>query len=82
MDSQGSYVSKNLYVKMKESEPLGGGGACPAHDPPMCYVQLCKILLALGFFLMLDHISRYTLILRNQKKKRKKKKIKCQENLA
>ena len=30
MDSQGSYVSKILYVKTKESGPLvgGGGGAC------------------------------------------------------
>ena len=25
VDSQGSYVSKSLYVKMKESGPLGGG---------------------------------------------------------
>ena len=24
MDSRGSYVSKILYVEMKESEPLGG----------------------------------------------------------
>ena len=24
-NSQGSYVSKNLYVKMKESGPVGGG---------------------------------------------------------
>ena len=26
-NSQGSYVSKNLYVKTKESGPVGGGGA-------------------------------------------------------
>ena len=36
VDPQGSYVSKILHVKMKESGPVGGGapGACPL-DPPM-----------------------------------------------
>ena len=31
MDSQGGYVSKLLYVEMKESGPLGG--ACTRHAP-------------------------------------------------
>ena len=26
VDSRGGYISKILYVKMKESGPLGGGG--------------------------------------------------------
>ena len=30
--SRGGYVSKTLYVKMKESGPLGGG-ACAGHLP-------------------------------------------------
>ena len=29
MDSQGGYDSKILYVKTKESGPLGGGGRAP-----------------------------------------------------
>ena len=36
VDSQGSYISKILYVKMKELGPLGG--VCAGHtplDPPM-----------------------------------------------
>ena len=40
VDSQGSYVSKILYVKTKELGPLGGGhapGAPPPLDPPMLY---------------------------------------------
>ena len=32
MDSRGGYVSKILYVKTKESGPLGGG-ACAGHPP-------------------------------------------------
>ena len=37
VDSRGGYVSKILYVKMKESEPLGGGvrRASANVDPPM-----------------------------------------------
>ena len=38
MDSQGGYVLKILYVKTKESGPLGGGGVRQASanvDPPM-----------------------------------------------
>ena len=31
VDSRGGYVSKILYVKMKESGPLGG--ACAGHAP-------------------------------------------------
>ena len=34
MDSRGGYVSKILYVKMKESGPLGGR-ACVGHGPPL-----------------------------------------------
>ena len=40
VDSRGSYVSKILYVKMKELGPLGG--ACTRRaplDPPTCH---CK----------------------------------------
>ena len=33
VDSRGSYVSKILYVKTKESGPLGGGGTCAGHAP-------------------------------------------------
>ena len=36
VDSWGGSVSKILYVKMKESGPLGGvRRACPSLDPPM-----------------------------------------------
>ena len=37
VDSRGGYVSKILYVKIKESGPLGGGGVPRAHplDLPM-----------------------------------------------
>ena len=36
MDSRGSYISKMLYVKTKESGPLGGRAAgTPPLDPPM-----------------------------------------------
>ena len=40
VDSQGSYVSKILYVKMKELGPLGGAraGHTPL-DPPMLHVN-------------------------------------------
>ena len=31
LDSRGNYVSKILYVEMKESGPLGGG--CAGHAP-------------------------------------------------
>ena len=40
VDFQDGYVSKILYVKMKESGPLGGGGRAPGTpplDPPMMY---------------------------------------------
>ena len=33
-NSRGSYVSKSLYVKTKESGPLGGAAGAPL-DPPM-----------------------------------------------
>ena len=36
VDSRGSYVSKILYVKTKESGPLGGRApGTPPLDPPM-----------------------------------------------
>ena len=39
VDSRGSYVSKILYVKMKELGPLGGARAGRAPlDPPMVNV--------------------------------------------
>ena len=40
VDSQGSYISKILYVKTKEFGPLGG--ACARHaplDPPMLVAE-------------------------------------------
>ena len=36
VDPRGGYVSKILHVKMKESGPVGGGGAPPL-DPPMTW---------------------------------------------
>ena len=36
MDSRGGYVSQILYVKMKESGPLGGRG--PGMPPRSAYV--------------------------------------------
>ena len=41
VDSRGGYVSKNLYVKTKESGPLGGRApGTPPQDPPMISVIL------------------------------------------
>ena len=43
VDSRGSYVSKILYVKMKELGPLGGARAGRAPlDPPMTTFGLCS----------------------------------------
>ena len=41
MDPQGSYVSKLLHVKTKESGPVGEGGVRRARplDPPMMYYK-------------------------------------------
>ena len=39
MDSQGSYVSKILYVKMKELGPLGGTCQVRPLDLPMQYID-------------------------------------------
>ena len=39
MDSRGSYVSKILYVKMKESGPLGGHA--PGMPPRSTNVMVC-----------------------------------------
>ena len=38
VDSRGSYVSKILYVKMKESGPLGGVRHARPLDPPMLLI--------------------------------------------
>ena len=35
MDSRGGYISKIMYVKMKESGPLGGVRRARPPDPPM-----------------------------------------------
>ena len=40
-DYRGSYISKNLYVKMKECGPSGGGGAPP--DPPMLVILTISV---------------------------------------
>ena len=39
VDSQGGYVSKILYVKMKELGPLGGARQARPLDPPMQNVK-------------------------------------------
>ena len=40
MDSRGSYISKILYVKMKESGPVGGvHWACPLDLPMECVLH-------------------------------------------
>ena len=41
VDSRGGYISKNLYVKTKESGPLGGGvrRARPCRSADVTYVQ-------------------------------------------
>ena len=36
LDSRGSYISKILYVKTKESGPLVGYAPGTPLDPPMC----------------------------------------------
>ena len=45
MDSRGGYVSKILYVKTKESGPLGGGvrRASANVDPPMVWMELIHL---------------------------------------
>ena len=48
VDPRGGYVSKILHVKMKESGPVGGGGAPgapPPLDPPMIFNEtlLCCV---------------------------------------
>ena len=42
MDSQGGYILEILYVKMKESGPLGG--ACAGHAP-LNLPMLVKVML-------------------------------------
>ena len=37
VDFPGGYVSKILYVKTKESGPLGGVRRARPLDPPMCF---------------------------------------------
>ena len=43
-DSQGSSVLKILYVEMKESGPLGGGGHAPGTHPKFANV-LCVLII-------------------------------------
>ena len=44
VNSRGGYVSKILYVKMKESGPLvGGGGAAPGTPPRPANVLTCSL---------------------------------------
>ena len=53
MDSRGSYVLEILYLKMKESGPLGGGvrRVSANVDPPMhCYEINNQVLLKKLFF--------------------------------
>ena len=40
VDSRGGYVSKILYVKMKELGPLGGRAPGAPLDPPMKYIHI------------------------------------------
>ena len=42
VDSRGSYVSKILYVEMKESGPLGEGARAPGTPPRSANVQCTK----------------------------------------
>ena len=46
VDSRGGYVSKILYVKMKELGPLGGACArrAPPLDPPMDSIQIQSVV--------------------------------------
>ena len=71
MDSQGGHISKILYVKTKESGPLGGGGvrqACPPLDPPMLsdnfhifvsyiYFILISLTDKILFLLLFQHVK-------------------------
>ena len=45
VDPRGSYVSKILHVKTKESGPIGGGArrVRPPLDPPMHKLKNCGI---------------------------------------
>ena len=55
VDSRSGYVSEILYVKMKESGPVGGGaraGRAPL-DPPMVKLHHSHQALALVLALML-----------------------------
>ena len=60
MDSRGGYISKILYVKMKESGSLGGRAmGTPPLDPPMVqvWVQTVTFLFTLIKILICDKHS-------------------------
>ena len=61
MDSRGSYVSKILYVKMKELGPLGGG-AHQAHPPRSTNVSVLVLnsTVSTPYYIVLDMIPRIT----------------------
>ena len=45
-NSRGGYVLKNLYVKMKESGPVGGHApAAPPLDPPLYTESIQQLLI-------------------------------------
>ena len=52
VDPRGGYVSKILYVKTKESGPVGGGArrARPPLDPPMHW-HVVELLKGFSFYL-------------------------------
>ena len=56
VDSRGGYVSKILYVKMKEFGPLGG--ACAGHAP----YRSANVLAHHEISVLLDFLLRFELI--------------------
>ena len=51
-NSRGGYVSKNLYVKTKESGPLGGRTPAAPLDPPMTVADEIKCTLMFDMYYM------------------------------
>ena len=73
VDSRGSYVSKILYVKMKESGPVGGG-ACAGHAPSRSANAVCFNIMSLwphGFRTLVDKKSRTKVVLVQWRRQRK-----------